>query len=574
MISKQASIAWIDRRRLCGIVKRVGSIVEQASDEAVGWRSLGALFLTGGCLAVAAIPLAATGGYRAVAVAVVGLVAIITGVTLCWRGAELPARPMSPMLGFGTLLITLVVIASGQPDGRYSLFYVWVALQAFYFLAPRTAMLHMVSVAAEYALALILLQGGADQWLLVLGTVVTTGWLVGALRARIERLSTQARTDVLTGLANRRGFDEDIESALASARLGHELLSLVAIDLDRFKAVNDRHGHLAGDAILQRFAQLCAETVDLAVARVGGDEFAIIASGRDQGAAAELAHRIHQAVRGDPELTQRDVTISIGIATFPAHADSTRSLSRAADRALYHAKALGSDQIVAYGPGVEQSRSEDAQTQPEWASEVNPLVVLSETLDLRDTSTSTHSQTVARYAEMIADQLGLDPTRTKQIRLAGVVHDLGKIGLPDDVLLKPGSLTADEWQQMERHPEIGAQILESAGFPDHASWVHSHHERPDGTGYPLGLSGTAVSLEARILAVADSYEAMTSDHPYRSALPKQAARDELWRHRDTQFDGTVVDAMIRVLDSADDVPPMSRRGSGIGWTDALATAHA
>jgi putative nucleotidyltransferase with HDIG domain len=222
------------------------------------------------------------------------------------------------------------------------------------------------------------------------------------------------------------------------------------------------------------------------------------------------------------------VTISIGIATFPAHADSSRSLSRAADRALYHAKELGSDQIVACGPRVEQSRKEDAPKRPDRASDVNPLVALSETLHLRDTSTSTHSQTVARYAEMIAGELGLDAARTKQIRLAGVVHDLGKIGLPDHVLLKPRSLTDDEWQQMERHPEIGAQILESAGFPEPASWVHSHHERPDGTGYPLGLSGSDVSLEARILAVADSYEAMTSDHPYRAALPNEAARDELW----------------------------------------------
>jgi HD-GYP domain-containing protein (c-di-GMP phosphodiesterase class II) len=160
---------------------------------------------------------------------------------------------------------------------------------------------------------------------------------------------------------------------------------------------------------------------------------------------------------------------------------------------------------------------------------------------------------------MIADQLGLDPARTKQIRLAGVAHDLGKIGLPDHVLLKPGSLTADEWQQMRRHPEIGAQILESAGLFDPASWVHSHHERPDGTGYPLGLSGSDVSLEARILAVADSYEAMTSDHPYRAALTTQAARDELLSHCGTQFDGTVVDAMMRVLDVADEPLPRAAR---------------
>ena len=547
----------------------MGSVLELASDEAVGWRSLGALFLTGGVLAVAAIPLAATGGYRAVAVSVLGLIAIITGVTLCWRGASLPPRSMSPMLGFGTLLITLVVIASGQPDGRYSTFYVWVALQAFYFLESRSARLHMVSIAAQYALALILLQGGADQWLLVLGTVLTTGWLIGALRARIERLLTQARTDVLTGLANRRGFDEDIDLALESARHSDTPLSLVAIDLDRFKAVNDRHGHLAGDVILQRFAQLCSETADLTVARLGGDEFAIIAAARDQHAALALAHRILQAVRGDPELTDSAITISIGIATFPANADSSRSLARAADRALYLAKGLGSDQIVAYGPAVERSRRGDVSEPRERSSDADPLVVLSETLDRRDPSTSGHAETVARFAEMIAEQLGLNAARTRQIRLAGVVHDVGKIGLPDDVLLKPGSLTADEWQQMKRHPEIGAQILENAGLHAPARWVHSHHERPDGAGYPLGLRGDDVSLEARILAVADSYEAMTSDHPYRAALLQHAARDELTRHRGTQFDGTVVDALMRALDVIDNPPPAPRPTSRLPLTDAI-----
>jgi HD-GYP domain-containing protein (c-di-GMP phosphodiesterase class II) len=182
------------------------------------------------------------------------------------------------------------------------------------------------------------------------------------------------------------------------------------------------------------------------------------------------------------------------------------------------------------------------------------VILLSETLDLRDVSTSAHSQTVARYAGMIAEQLGLDAERKERIRLAGMVHDLGKIGIPDHVLLKPGSLSPEEWQQMRRHPEIGAHILQSASLHDLAGWVLAHHERPDGTGYPLGLSGDAVSLEARILAVADAYEAMTSDRPYRAAMPLQAAKEELLRFRGTQFDATVVDALLDALNLADNLP--------------------
>jgi diguanylate cyclase (GGDEF)-like protein len=525
-----------------------------ASDEAVSWRSLGALFLAGGVLSVAGIPLASSKGSHVVAVAVIGLIAGSTGITLCWRASSLPARLMSPALGFGTMLITLVVLASGQPDGRYSLFYVWVAVPAFYFLAPRRAMWHMVLVASGYALALIVLHGGADQWLLLLGAVLMTGWLVGALRARIDRLSMQARTDALTGVANRRGFDEQLELALDSGRRGGRRVSLLVIDLDDLKAVNDRHGHVEGDALLCRFAHLCTETVEPAVARLGGAEFAIIASGHDQRAATELAYRIREAVHADPELTSQAVTVSIGMATFPAHAGSPSSLARAADRALRQAKRRGRDQVVAYGPKLEDSPTEDAHRPRDDSSHLDAVILLSETLDLRDISTSAHSQTVARYASMIADELGLDAGRKERIRLAGMVHDLGKIGVPDHVLLKPGSLTAGEWQQMQRHPEIGAQILNSASLHDLASWVLAHHERPDGTGYPSRLSGDAVPLEARVLSVADAYEAMTSNRPYRAAMPAHAARDELLRHRGTQFDPTAVDALIRALDLADDLP--------------------
>ena len=554
MAIKEASPAKVGRRRRSGVFNRMELAVELASDEAVSSRSLGALFLAGGILSLVTIPLASSRAYHSVAVAVIGLIAVSVGVTLCWRPAALPARFMSAVLGLGTVLITLVVMASGQPTSGYSLFYVWVALQAFYFLRPRAVVLHMVCVALGYALALIVVDGGPAQWLLLLGTALTSGWLTGALRARIQRLSRQSRTDALTGLDNRRGFDENIELALAIARSGRTRLGLVVFDLDRLKVVNDRYGHLAGDAVLRRVAQLCAETVEPAAARLGGDEFAIIASDCDQRAATELACRIHEAVRRDPELARHDLTISTGIAMFPAHGDSSRSLAQAADRALYHAKHRGRDQVVAYGPNCEDSLIEDPLRPHERSSHLDAVILLSEALDLRDISTSAHSQTVARYAASIAEEMGCGAEHKERIRLGGLVHDLGKIGIPDHILLKPGPLTPGEWKQMQRHPEIGAQILDKASLPDLAGWVLAHHERPDGTGYPLRLSGDSVSLEARILSVADAYEAMTSDRPYRAAVSAQSAREELLRHRGTQFDPTVVDALLQALDRADGSP--------------------
>ena len=177
------------------------------------------------------------------------------------------------------------------------------------------------------------------------------------------------------------------------------------------------------------------------------------------------------------------------------------------------------------------------------------MLLLAEALDLRDPSTAQHSQTVGRYARETALALGLDGERVERIHAAGVLHDLGKLSVSDEILRKEGSLSEEEWRQMRRHPTIGAQILEHAGMSDIATWVGAHHERVDGRGYPSGRSGQDIPLEARILAVADAYEAMTSDRPYRAALPEAEARAELIRCAGSQFDPQVVEAFLSTLAS-------------------------
>jgi putative nucleotidyltransferase with HDIG domain len=167
---------------------------------------------------------------------------------------------------------------------------------------------------------------------------------------------------------------------------------------------------------------------------------------------------------------------------------------------------------------------------------------------VRFSGSARHSETVGRYAELMARELGLSEQRIGRVRLAGLLHDVGKIGVPDAILRKPGPLTPEERAVILRHPELGAQILEHPSLSDVQAWVGAHHERPDGQGYPLGLSGEAVPFEARIIAVADAYEAMTSDRAYRDAIGHERARDELRRHSGTQFDEQVVAAFLAVLD--------------------------
>jgi putative nucleotidyltransferase with HDIG domain len=182
-------------------------------------------------------------------------------------------------------------------------------------------------------------------------------------------------------------------------------------------------------------------------------------------------------------------------------------------------------------------------------------MLLAETLDVRDGGTARHSHTVGRYAGDVARELGFDEGRVERIRAAGVLHDIGKLGIADDILLKADSLDPEEWREMRRHPELGAAILEHANLPDIAAWVRAHHERIDGTGYPAGLRGTAIPAEARVLAVADAYEAMTADRPYRASIGAHAAEAELRRCAGTQFDTAVVEALLEAVDDGDDGVP-------------------
>jgi HD-GYP domain-containing protein (c-di-GMP phosphodiesterase class II) len=178
------------------------------------------------------------------------------------------------------------------------------------------------------------------------------------------------------------------------------------------------------------------------------------------------------------------------------------------------------------------------------------VMLLAETLDLRDAGTAEHSRTVGAYARATAAALGLAAERVERVHAAGVLHDLGKLGVSDAVLHKPTALLEPEWREIQRHPEVGARILEHAGFGDIAVWVRAHHERMDGRGYPAALKAEAIPLEARILAVADAYEAMVADRPYRAGMAPDAARAELVRCAGTQFDADVVEAFLRIVDGA------------------------
>ena len=366
---------------------------------------------------------------------------------------------------------------------------------------------------------------------------------VGAIEAarQLERLRELADHDPLTGLRNRRGFEQGLQR-----RRGR--IALAICDLDRFKRVNDTLGHPAGDDVLRRFADLLRARTredDVAV-RLGGEEFALVLTGVGEREALAIAERLRREVAKEFREFPVPISVSVGIAET-APGEDAEALVRAANRALFAAKRLGRDRCVVHH--AETLEMLDALAEDRSGEQLAAAMLLAETLDLRDVATARHSETVGRYAELIAHELDLPPDHVVRVRVAGVLHDIGKLGISDAVLLKPGRLEAHEWTEIKRHPELGARILEHANLRDVASWVLSHHERIDGAGYPRALAGEEIPLEGRILAVADAYEAMTADRPYRSALAADEARAELRRGAGTQFDPHVVAAFELVLDA-------------------------
>jgi diguanylate cyclase (GGDEF)-like protein/putative nucleotidyltransferase with HDIG domain len=492
---------------------------------------------------------------------IVGNAYLVAGA-LYWRATRLPAVVLPLTLGWGSTLITGVAYFSAENPSPLVFLYSWVFLYSSYFFTTWEMAGEIAYAGAAYATLLAARPppGGVPQWWLVgMGALTVAAVLIRSMREHVEvliaRLYDAARTDPLTRLSNRRGFREVLDLELERARRGDSYMSVVVGDLDRFKEVNDRSGHHVGDAALRRAARLLergTRAIDR-VARVGGEEFAFVLPDTEEHNAFLIAERLRCELSAEFARDAVPVTISFGVASFPQHGETAASLLRAAEEALYAAKGSGRNRSVLHSLALRHAPRQDEDSRDVAGERFVAVVLdLAAAVDLRFSGSARHSEMVARYAEMMARELGFSERGIGRVRLAGLLHDVGKVGVPDDILQKPGKLTKEELATIRRHPELGAQILEHPRLADVRAWVGAHHERPDGQGYPLGLRGEAIALEARILAVADAYEAMTSDRSYRSAMTHTAARAELERCAGTQFDERVVQALLSLLQREDE----------------------
>jgi len=393
--------------------------------------------------------------------------------------------------------------------------------------------------------------------------------MVGGLRQREEfrslneELTELVITDGLTGLYNHRYFQDRLAEEMQRSVRTNKPFSLLFCDLDYFKSFNDLHGHHLGDKALKKIAQVIKSTkrvMDIA-ARYGGEEFAIILPETDGPEAKKVAERLRREMEQVEFETRQpgkhQLTVSIGIAVYPQDSVTKEELLERADLMMYYAKCLGRNQVHLY----EEARGTVSQVTRDYVLKdslfMNSLQFMASMVEEKDHYTHRHAELVTGYAVVTAQSMGLSKAEIYHVGLAALLHDLGKIGISDEILTKKGPLSIDEIARLRSYPLIGAEILKrSTNFKQVLPMVLHHRERYDGQGYPGQLKGEAIPMGARIIGVVDAYYAMLSARPYRLAMTKDEAIAELRRCAGTQFDPQVVEAFIHSLESSSNFPSL------------------
>jgi diguanylate cyclase (GGDEF)-like protein len=356
-----------------------------------------------------------------------------------------------------------------------------------------------------------------------------------------------AFTDPLTGLGNTRHFHERLQDSLDQAESTGNPLALCVFDLDNLKEVNDEFGHPMGDRVLVAVAGRLRHGGE--AFRLGGDEFAVLLPGRSSEEALSVAESILKrvaAIKIDEGVPRS--TMSSGVVSYPSDGVSRGDLMRLADSALYWAKNHGKNRVrVYYTQALSDYELERIAASSDLGARLRAAASLADAVDARDAHSGAHSRNVGELAARIGKRLGLGDGNIELLRLAGNLHDVGKLAIPEELLRKRGPLSDTEMIVLQRHPQIGYRMLESLALGQVAEWVLHHHERWDGMGYPSGLAAEAIPLGARIIFVADAWDSMTSETTYRSALSREQALAELEERAGSQFDPEVVQALATEL---------------------------
>ncbi len=388
---------------------------------------------------------------------------------------------------------------------------------------------------------------------IILGTIVAI--LVYKQEIQKRKLQRLAITDELTDIYNQRQFRILLDREITNANANNSSLGLIMMDIDNFNMYNDLYGHECGDNILKGTSAILKSIVKQNgyVCRYGGDEFAIIFPNTDletlEMVAYNIIHKFNMVRSGYfSEKLSEKVTLSIGLSEYPNRSCSKSELISHSDMALYHAKNLGKGRVHLYQDIISQIRKNINSDNQQLIGAFKGLL---STISAKDKYTHAHSERVSSYAVLIGKAMNLSNNELSVLEYAGLLHDIGKIEIPKTLLNKHGILTDDEQDIIRQHPVYSENILEPLEDIDNLmDYVRHHHERFDGSGYPDGLAGYEISLGARILCVADSFDAMISERPYSKRKTTEEALHELRLYSGTQFDPEIVDIFSAAMNPA------------------------
>ena len=365
-----------------------------------------------------------------------------------------------------------------------------------------------------------------------------------------EELKIISNIDSLTSVYNHKYYFESISNKI---REGHKQIAVMFCDLDKFKLTNDTYGHEIGDLLLVETAKIMKTELknNGMIFRYGGEEFVIILCDYTCSEAFIEGEKIRKSIAKSPILQKYSdyfpISISIGIASYPFYGLDGESLIKNADTAMYYSKQNGRNQCTIYTDDLNDFFKDCCKFEKKELL-MDSALSLAEAVDAKDHYTGKHSKMVSKYSILIAEKLNFTEEEKNKLRIGSLLHDCGKIGIPDNIINKPDNLSDEEFETIKNHTILGTNIIKH--ITDDEKIIHcvrSHHERWDGLGYPDGLSGASIDLFARIVCIADVYHAMTSDRPYRKSLTKEQVIKEFIKGKGTQFDPELVDVVVKMI---------------------------
>lgn len=460
------------------------------------------------------------------------------------------------------LIFFFVIIMSGASKSEYKLMFLFIIITTTIQSGMKQGLI-WGGISSVCVLTMDLFyesNSGVNEYfqndIILTGVFMLSAWTLGfyvkIANEHIEDLTDLANIDGLTSVYNHRYFQDALKEKIKLCNKKKQPVSLVFIDIDHFKDYNDLYGHQKGDYVLKVIGQLLKEAVrqDDIVARYGGEEFVIVLPNASEKSAIEIAERIRKNIEdtyfeGEENQPDGKLTVSMGISVYPEKAKNDVELIKSADDALYRAKFFNKNRVETYSSILDELKKDIDEEHTDLITSIKTLISV---INAKDRYTYGHVERVVYYAKLLADKLEMSEEEKQNFIYGAYMHDIGKINISQDVLLKKMPLTNEEWKLLQEHPYNGVEIIKPVKTLNKIiPIILFHHEKYDGSGYPHKLAGEDIPYHARALSVVDSFDAMTSDRPYNKRKTYLEGIDELRRCKGSHFDPEIVDAFVEVL---------------------------